>query len=564
MKMKLKILFSSVLVLILVAGSTGTALATLSGGSTFESGDGDLAPNTSSPPAPHDWNAPVDTITCPNTIPGSGANCGTDLKRSGADNAFGQGAKEDIANPTEVTGSIPPQKSDLTRFYINKEKVGTADFLYLAWERSNVLGSANMDFEFNQTATTPPGKVTPLRTAGDLLIRFDFTQGGGNPILSLLRWLTTGSASDCFKNNSLPCWGVTNAQGDLLDGADDEQINLSAAGFAEGAVNTVTVHDNNPPPAGGFDLPALTFGEAGINLTGADVFPPGQCRTFGAAFLKSRSSAAFDAELKDFIAPVPVNITNCGTVNIHKQDDVGTPLADAVFTLFTDNAPLDGAPPHGAEDVATSFTCTTNASGDCTIHDVPFGNYWAVETTGVPNHDLAPDQSFSLTAQTPNLTISLTFVDPRQPGAIKVTKTRKHAADGPGDHPHAGVSITINGVTKTTDANGEACFDGLDFGDYTVHETVPTGYHVDANDQSVTVDNTASCSDATYVGETVTFHNTPLTDITVSVNSQIDGGTSSTIDCVVASGSTGANGDGSVTASDLEPGTYVCTVVIDP
>jgi uncharacterized surface anchored protein len=119
-------------------------------------------------------------------------------------------------------------------------------------------------------------------------------------------------------------------------------------------------------------------------------------------------------------------------------------------------------------------------------------------------------------------------------------------------------------VTKQTDANGEACFDGLDFGDYTVHETVPAGYHVDGNDKTVTVDNTASCSDATYVGETVSFHNTPLTDITVSVNSQIDGGTSSTIDCVVASGSTGANGDGSVTASDLEPGTYVCTIVIDP
>ena len=193
-----------------------------------------------------------------------------------------------------------------------------------------------------------------------------------------------------------------------------------------------------------------------------------------------------------------------------------------------------------------------------------------METTGVPNHDLAADQSFSLTDQTPNLTISLTFVDPRQTGAIKVTKTRKHAADGPGDHPHAGVSFTVNGVTKQTDANGVACFDGLTFGSYTVHETVPTGYHVDGNDKSVTVDNSASCSDTTYIGETVSFHNTPLTDVTVSVNSQVDGGTSSTITCTnsgnntVASGSTGANGDGSTTASNLEPGTYTCTVVIDP
>jgi hypothetical protein len=40
-------------------------------------------------------------------------------------------------------------------------------------------------------------------------------------------------------------------------------------------------------------------------------------------------------------------------------------------------------------------------------------------------------------------------------------------------------------------------FDGLSLGSYTVHETVPTGYHIDANDKSVTVDNVASCTDAT-------------------------------------------------------------------
>jgi len=32
----------------------------------------------------------------------------------------------------------------------------------------------------------------------------------------------------------------------------------------------------------------------------------------------------------------------------------------------------------------------------------------------------------------------------------------------------------------------------------------------------------------------------------------------------VASVSTGANGDGSASATDLEPDTYTCTVVVDP
>jgi prealbumin domain-containing protein len=141
---------------------------------------------------------------------------------------------------------------------------------------------------------------------------------------------------------------------------------------------------------------------------------------------------------------------------------------------------------------------------------------------------------------------------------------RKHAADGPGDHPQSGVDFTVNGVTKTTDANGQACFDGLTFGSYTVHETTPAGYSGEA-DKTVVVDNTAKCTDSPFGGETVTFHNTPLTNITLSVDSQIDGGTSSTIDCGGgATGTTGPNGDGSVSRNNLAPGTYTCTVVIDP
>jgi hypothetical protein len=439
---------------------------------------------------------------------------------------------------------------------VASKNIGGEVYLDLAWVRipqNTTSPSAHVAFEFNQ-GTTPCGPASDglvQRTAGDMLVVYDFEGGTtDNPHITLRRWVTSGACE--ISSDSAPCWGPSK---DLTD-----------LGFAEAKVNTTTSVSDTVAPSNE-TLGINEFGEAGLDLgpNGANVFPAGTCVSFGKVFGVSRTSGnSGTAQMKDLVGPGNFSLTNCGTVNIHKQDDLGAPLEGAVFTLFTDNAPVDGAAPHGAEDVATSYTCTTNAAGDCSISNVQFGDYWAVETTGVPNHDLAPDQSFSLTQSTPNLTISLTFVDPRQPGAIKVTKTRKHAADGSGDHPHAGVSFTINGVTKQTDANGEACFDGLDFGDYTVHETVPAGYHVDGNDKTVTVDNTASCSDATYVGETVSFHNTPLTDITVLVNSQIDGGTSSTIDCVVASGSTGANGDGSATASDLEPGTYVCTIVIDP
>jgi hypothetical protein len=502
-------------------------------GSTFEGNDGNLVVNTA---GNTDW------VNAPNRVRGDDSPSGTN------DNSFGKGTKEDDPVVSVVTGSIPPNKSDLTRFYVANEFVSGSNFLYLAWERSNVLGSANMDFEINQKAQpdlTTTGTKTLVRTAGDILITFDFTQGGGNPVLGLLKWVTSGSTSQCFAANALPCWG--------------NRVDLTGLGFAEGAVNTVDVTE---PIAGG-TLPALTFGEAAVNLTAAGVFPPGACVALGSAFLKSRSSASFPAEVKDFIAPQPVNISNCGTIIIKK---VTIPSPDPTNTSFPFTLDGGGNPaPDGTTfpkqfsllDGGMESTLVFAGSGYSATETVPAN--W--ELVSAVCDDGSPVTNISVS---PEEIVTCTFTDRLQTGAIKVTKTRKHAADGPGDHPHAGVDFTVNGVTKPTDANGEACFDGLLFGTYTVHETVPAGYQVDGNDKPVTVDNVASCTDVPYVGETVSFHNTPLTNITVSVDSQVPGGTASTITCNGSSGSTGPDGDGSLTISDKAPGTYTCTVVVDP
>jgi hypothetical protein len=459
------------------------------------------------------------------------------------DDAFGQGAKEDTPVPTVVTGSIPPNKSDLLNFGVVQETTAGRNFMHMFWHRvQEPSGTTNMDFEFNQATMLSTNGVTPVRTAGDLLIQYDLTQGGTNPQLFLSRWVASGPKSLCQAANSTPCWGT--------------RTNLTAAGDATGSINTSAIPSAESDGLG--NISSRTFGEASVDL---DAILGGStvCAAFGSAYLKSRSSDSFTAELKDFIAPEAVNINLCGKVKIIKTDDAGAPLAGAEFTLYDDNPPIGGS--RGAEDTATTQSCTTLADGTCTIDNVFAGEYWVVETVVPPGHDGVTDQHVTVVA---NETVTVgPLVDPRQRGAIEVTKVRKHAADGPGDHPHAGVDFTVNGVTKTTDANGKACFDNLLPGDYTVHETVPAGYNGEA-DKTVTVNNKASCSDTPYVGETVTFHNTPLTNFTVSVDSQIDGGTASTITCGPASATTGANGDGSLTRNNLEPGTYSCTIVIDP
>ena len=272
-------------------------------GSTFAGGDGNLlaSPNAF---GSTDWQNVAHL------------NAGFDLPSGSSDNSFGQGSKEDNPAVTTVSGSIPPNKSDLTRFYEASENGSNSHtFLYLAWERSNVLGTANMDFEINQ-ATTPglgsPGPHTINRTAGDLLVTFDFNNGGGKPSLGLLFWLTAAAgntAGQCFSSNTLPCWG--------------KQENLTSSDSI-GAVNNLdSVTDPLFPNSPNYTnpVPALQFGETAIDLTTAGVFPAGICTAFGSAYVKSRSSTSFTSEIKDFIAPIPVNISNCGEVRIIKQTD---------------------------------------------------------------------------------------------------------------------------------------------------------------------------------------------------------------------------------------------------
>jgi uncharacterized surface anchored protein len=153
--------------------------------------------------------------------------------------------------------------------------------------------------------------------------------------------------------------------------------------------------------------------------------------------------------------------------------------------------------------------------------------------------------------------------------AIKVTKTAKNATLGAGPHPLAGATFTVNGVDKTTDSNGEACFDGLTIGQsYSVTEkSAPTGYSIDTASKSVTVTKAASCTSGTPDG--VSFTDSPLTDITASATSEVAGTTKSTILCKDANGGTvkdsgSASDPASITKNGLAPGTYTCTIVIDP
>jgi uncharacterized repeat protein (TIGR01451 family) len=240
---------------------------------------------------------------------GAEVGCKLDKETGKYDDSFGQGTSEDSPVPTVVAGSIPNNKSDLLRFYVASERFETTDYLYLAWRRVQAPnGTTNMDFELNQSSEKSSNGVTRVRTAGDLLIKFDLAKGGTTPTLGYHRWVTAASAAGrtpsqaCEAANAFPCWG----KGETLT------HDVAAA------INTAPVSDPIAP-ATARPLDALTFGEARINLQATGIFQQGVCVNFGSAYLKSRSSDSFNSEIKDFIAPVDVSVTNCRAKDLNNR-----------------------------------------------------------------------------------------------------------------------------------------------------------------------------------------------------------------------------------------------------
>jgi len=229
-----------------------------------------------------------------------------------------------------------------------------------------------------------------------------------------------------------------------------------------------------------------------------------------------------------------------------------------------------------------AFSLVANSGVDQDFEDLLPGGYdvaetvpagWNLETSSCDNGN---DPATITLAGGDDVTC--TFHNVIERGAIDISKVAKDAANG-GTKPLEGVVFTVTGgtlpaagVTATTDAAGKACVSGLPVsildGDYTVTETVPAGYApVEAQVVSVVEStcDTAAAIDASFV-------NVPLTNVTISVDSQVPGGTASEISCTSAkgtsNGSTDATGDGSVTVTDLLPTdpavTITCTVIIDP
>ncbi|MFJ2757157.1 collagen binding domain-containing protein [Nocardioides sp. NPDC087217] len=491
----------------------------------------------------------------------------TDKVNGTGDNSYAGGVKEDTSCPGEVTDSIPPNKSDLLSFHVYRE-AGTGThpgFLNLAWSRvSDPSGTTLMDFEFNQSSTKCASGPNVVRTAGDLLIEYAIDQGGSRADISARRW--TGTA-----------WGPTT----------DLDVPSATCGGAPCAAGTI---NSSPIPAADSDgliasgsKQARTFGEAQLDLR--LLFQPNKCTSFGSAMLKSRSSDSFTSQLKDFVAPVGINLQNCGQVIIRKQT---LPDEDPNATNFGYTKAFSTDPTS-----ANTFTLQDDGVKDYG-KTVLFGSGYTVVEDVIPsdwsfvsvNCDASTGVTPSINGATVTFAINedtdvldCTYTNELQLGALKILKnsTKGGAVTNPGAvFSYDGTSVTDNGTGDQDPDVGEVCVSGLSLGDYDVTETSPPPGYADApgGAQTVTVVSGTNCTDNQPTGAAVaTFTNAPLADIQVNFRDGGSGETSLTsMTCentgVTPDTGTATGWDDTIThegiAIDPSPRTVTCTIVIDP
>jgi uncharacterized repeat protein (TIGR01451 family) len=518
----------------------------------------------------------------------------------------GGGSKDDL----DITSWLwkpgePLDKDDITNAYAaaytNTTDTGNNDagdlIVYFGLDRFSTAGTAQVGFwflqdqDFGLTDTASGGgfEFSGQHVDGDVLVQSNFTNGGVISNLAVFQWQSGAlvpvpgvpTPSDCNPPS-----------GTLSD---------------DGACATVNQAPTDAPwdyapkpnegPAGTFQTSA--FFEGGINIS--RLIPNAGC--FTAFTAETRSSAPFDARLKDFVIG---DLDTCiRDVSVSKSPDAGTanagdpisfsitvsnesPNSDAENVTLADDLPNGGLNWAITDDPASACEITGAVGSQhlsCDFGTIPVGETRTVtvssptdaEDCGTINNTVTVSADGDIdplnNTDTGDITVNC--------GALRILK--QSTKTGNPLVANAGTEFSVTGPSSFTVIDngtgdedstiGEVCVSGLAAGEYTVSETTPPDGYGDGtatDDTGMVVTGTDCTSNQPTDANSAVFTNPPLADIQVNFRDAGSGETTATIDCEPPDGvdtpdGTPATGwDTSVTHEDLEPGTYVCTVLVDP
>ena len=183
------------------------------------------------------------------------------------------------------TGSGGPQKNDITNVMLHTRRSGDNLWLFFAAETRSINGSSYLDFEYNQAGvTTDGGQMIGLgpvggRTVNDILMVVNYTQGGKTPIVGVRKWQADGTWSE-----ELPLTPGTNFMTTNTQAVDAVAPNASYLGDGTPANSSLA-----------FQVVEGALNVSSLNLEGLD-----QCTPNATVTVKTRSSASYTSELKDW------------------------------------------------------------------------------------------------------------------------------------------------------------------------------------------------------------------------------------------------------------------------
>jgi hypothetical protein len=374
--------FLALAALILAIGASAGTVGINAG---FEDDDGNLIDNTGTGiNAGIDWNSfdPVTWSPTPTTTPTRTADKTSltpwtfkgleDWDNSTADSAFAGGTKQADDCAVIITQKAD-NKADLKRVYVASETATSGPaaghvFLMLGWVRiaqNTTSPSAHIAFEFNQNSGPCPADnknhdglhPRSIANGGDLLVLYDFEGGSEAPVISISRWTSSGWTAPVALTAG-QAEAKVNTESSVLDALATPALNAGAGTSVDAT------------------LGIKEFGEAGIDLTAANVFPatPTSCLSFGSVFGVSRTSGNSDtAQMKDIVGPGNINISNCGSVVVKKvTKDVSGNVITNDATEFTFSTTVHTQP--GSNAVAnfnlTGRPAPATPSDTKTISDV--------------------------------------------------------------------------------------------------------------------------------------------------------------------------------------------------
>ena len=375
----------------------------------------------------------------------------------------------------------------------------TFDFKH--WTGSTAPGAATITTNGGTTSTAVAIRsdvtysVSELAEAGWDLSGTPTCSGAGGSNGSFASGVISGI--DASPDNVVTCTFTNTRQPGAIE---ITKVRTGTTTGVSGATFTIGNNTYTTDGTGKVCIPNLPLGSYTVTETVAPVgygLASPASQTINVTSPGTCASGATSASFADPLLP--------GEITIHKSGVNNANLPGVTFTLYNNVSTSDGA--RNSSDTITGMSCITDANGNCTISNIPLGNYWIVET--VPAGYIgASDQALTISRGTiterGDDQQTFSFTNSAAPGTIIINKTGKDGLPLAGAvftlyrdlGLNAGVAgqsrdipsiDTATGSTCTSQSDGSCTFSSVAPGDYWIVETTTPNGYVTAAEQQVEV-----------------------------------------------------------------------------